>query len=113
MAQEHYDFAKTMQDWKRMCCEMERLYPYEQDFDCCEFCPLKPGDSCRAIFEYKPEDKPKFDIVASRVARWAEENPAPKRPTWRELLGAGTIDLDDEVSEEIAAELGFSAKAKD
>lgn len=113
MAQEHYDFVQIMKDWKRMCIEMERLYPFKENLDCCQYCPLKPGSFCRAIFDYKPEDKQDFALVASRVARWAEENPAPPRPTWRDLFCAGTLDLDDLVPEEIEAELDFSTKGND
>lgn len=80
------DFVQTMKDWRRLCRTMEA----EHHGDGCDHCPLldisPDGRGCDAIYADEFADSVDWRRLEEAVDIWAQANPEPVYPTWREYL---------------------------
>ena len=111
------EFREVMKQWCRMCkaCQNEAK---ELGLGCVDLCKLAHNDVCGDLEQVKPIDIVRAEIT---VMLWAEENPEPVYPTWREYLmelilpnsdsgDYSTFLLEQYIPDYIAEKLGVEPK---
>lgn len=106
------DFTEVMKQWRRMC----KAQDDGSNRDVCATCPMGGVEqSCVAIFEGDMD----YVRVEKVVTKWAQENPEPVYPAWRDwlrsqypLMGPYTMTdiLETPIPADIAQKLGIEPK---
>ena len=78
-----YSFQDVMRHWARMCRAMDAAYGMNS---CDEGNCLLGGFRCPVVYEIEDVAEVDWEKYASRVMKWAKENPEPVYPTWLEWL---------------------------
>lgn len=90
------EFREAMENWKRMCSEMDKM-------NGCEDCPVIKSTHGARCGE-SPMDVERIEEIEQVVMRWATEHPEPVYPTWWKymcMIGVIPEELGDKTLEEM------------
>ena len=103
------DFSTIMRQWRRMC----QVHSSEDEFACCDGCPLMElqfdDHGCDAIFSDWAKAAV-WDKVEAVITAWAAEHPEPVYPTWDEWLKQMGFDRFDYIPAYMAERLDLVPK---